>query len=257
MTADDYLRRVSLALRDLPWRQRRDLVAELRGHLAELPADTNLAERLGAPEQYAADMRSAAGLERRRGVIAFLRARRPRNVVITVVAVVLIGLAISTTVWVQNYQPLAAVAGFPPLLPAHAHIAPDGNAENVLALPGRPFQLGLPLQNTGRSAVRVQGVPIAGPFVTRLQMLGPFKSYKDWYRDGPGHYETFHPFDLEPGSNVILRLRGVYAKCGAYPVPDIGYTTVTDFPVRYSFLWRTSTATIPLPKKLTILEVCS
>ena len=79
MTAEDYLRRVDVAVRDLPWRTRRELNSELRGHLAELPADTDFVERLGTPERYAADLRSAAGLERRRGPIAFLRARRPRN----------------------------------------------------------------------------------------------------------------------------------------------------------------------------------
>ncbi len=50
MTADDYVRMVSFELRDLPWRMRHDLVAELREHLAELPQGTNLSAQLGAPE---------------------------------------------------------------------------------------------------------------------------------------------------------------------------------------------------------------
>ena len=79
MTADDFVRQVELALGDLPWRQRRDLVAELREHLAELPPDTDLYARHGAPDRYAAEMRAAAGLELRRGPFAYLRARRPRN----------------------------------------------------------------------------------------------------------------------------------------------------------------------------------
>ena len=42
MTADDYLRSVSFELRDLPWGQRRDLLTEIRTHLDELPAGTDL-----------------------------------------------------------------------------------------------------------------------------------------------------------------------------------------------------------------------
>jgi len=55
MIAEDYVRMVAFELRDLPWRMRRDLVAELRGHLGELPAGTDLGERLGEPHEYAAD----------------------------------------------------------------------------------------------------------------------------------------------------------------------------------------------------------
>lgn len=42
MTRDAYLRSVGYWLGDLPWSTRRDLMAELRGHLEELPADTEL-----------------------------------------------------------------------------------------------------------------------------------------------------------------------------------------------------------------------
>jgi hypothetical protein len=45
MTAEDYLRMVAFELHDLPWRTRRDLFAELRGHLNELPANTDLRPR--------------------------------------------------------------------------------------------------------------------------------------------------------------------------------------------------------------------
>ncbi len=105
MTADEYLRNVSFWLGDLPWGQRQDLLAEIRAHLAELPADTDLEARLGTPDEYAADLRAAAGLERRRGPIAFLRARRPRNLILAVLALTVIGLAIGTVVWVDSYQP--------------------------------------------------------------------------------------------------------------------------------------------------------
>jgi hypothetical protein len=58
MIAEDYVRMVAFKLRDLPWRIRRDLVSELRGHLDELPPGTDPGERLSRPHEYAAEMRS-------------------------------------------------------------------------------------------------------------------------------------------------------------------------------------------------------
>lgn len=106
MTADDYLRSVSFELRDLPWGQRQDLLTEIRTHLDELPAGTDLGARLGTPKEYAADLRAAAGLERRRGVSAFLRARRPRNLILVALVLIMIGLGIGAVEWIDSYQPL-------------------------------------------------------------------------------------------------------------------------------------------------------
>src|SRR5262245_26244499 len=92
--AEDYVRQVDGALRDLPWSQRRDLVADLRNHLAELPPETDLVARLGTPVRYASDLRAAEGLERRHGPVAYLRARRPRNVALVAITLTTIGLAI-------------------------------------------------------------------------------------------------------------------------------------------------------------------
>jgi hypothetical protein len=63
MISEHYLQDVSFQLRDLPWRTRRELVSELEAHLAELPIGTDYRLRLGTPQQYAADMRAAAGLD--------------------------------------------------------------------------------------------------------------------------------------------------------------------------------------------------
>jgi uncharacterized membrane protein len=64
MIAEHYLSDVSFELRDLPWRMRRDLIAELRGHRDELPTGTDLVGRLGTPKEYGAELRSAAGSSR-------------------------------------------------------------------------------------------------------------------------------------------------------------------------------------------------
>lgn len=51
MTRDEYVRNVGWWLRDLPWSTRRDLLAGLRGHLDELPTDTDFRAQLGAPRR--------------------------------------------------------------------------------------------------------------------------------------------------------------------------------------------------------------
>jgi len=146
VNADAYLRRVDAALSDLPRSVRRDLMAELKGHLEELPTDE--AARLGTPEEYAAEMRTAAGLERRRGPIAFLRARRPRNLILTVVLFTVIGLAIGSVVWIDSYQPLAwANATQEPL---DSTPSPGQPGVTVVFRKGHPYLYGIVIRNTHR-----------------------------------------------------------------------------------------------------------
>jgi HAAS domain-containing protein len=248
VTGEDYLREVGFGLRDLPWRMRRDLLAELHGHLEELPADTDLEARLGSPEEYAADLRSAAGLERTRGAIAFLRARRPRNLILAAVALTVIGLAIGAVEWVDSYQPIAFAGGtqFPP--DSKPSVGQSG--VTVTFRKGRPFEYGITIQNTGRFTVRVLGVPrsVTDFYSGRLLMS----------EDQTGHLderplERFHPFDMKPGSFRWLVLQGVYActtGMGRDTLPGAAGITWGAFPVRFSFLWRTATASIPLAEGL-------
>jgi hypothetical protein len=240
--ADDYLRRVDAALTDLPWGVRRNLMAELKSHLEELPADE--AARLGTPEEYAAEMRAAAGLERRRGVIAFLRARRPRNLLITVAVLTVIGLMIGAVVWIDSYQPLAFGNSY--RLPNRSVQTPIGDSASVVVRRGRPFDLAVEVRNYGHHAVRVLGVPYPTglPFKARVLAYSPSK-----YPGFVGDPKPFRPFDLQPGYDVVLELKGVYANCRNWRGQS-GSMSIEDFPVRYSFLWRTATAQIPLPEEL-------
>jgi hypothetical protein len=248
MTRDEYLRSVGFWLNDLPWGMRRDLVAELRAHLDELPADTDLRAELGPPEEYAGDLRSAAGLERRRGPIAFLRARRPRNLILTAVVLTLIGLAIGAVTWIDSYQPIAFAGGTQFPLEAKPSVGQAGYS--VVFRKGRPFRFGITIRNTGRFQVRVLGVP---------------KSVTDFYsgrllmsKDQTGRLdeiplERFHPFDLKAGSFRWLVVKGVFAcTTGMGRDTVAGGVSLTQFafPVRFSFLWRTATASIPLDEPL-------
>jgi len=193
MNADEYVREVDSALRDLPWRQRRDLTAELHAHLAELPADTRFDERLGTPPRYAADLRAAAHLERRRGPIAFLRARRPRNLILLVLVLTVTGLAIGAVVWIDSYQPIAFGNGYQ--FPAGAKGAPGIDGQSVDFHQGRPFVYGMEIRNAGRFTVRVLGVPYESYLPWTAHVLMSRLNYTGVYRAAG----RFHPFHLKPG----------------------------------------------------------
>ena len=249
MKTEEYLRGVTFWLHDLPWRMRRDLLTEIRRHLDELPADTDLSARLGTPEEYAAELRSAAGLEHRRGPVAFLRARRPRNLILAVIALTVIGLAIGAAEWIDSYQPIAFAGGTQEPLDSKPSLGSAGVM--VVFHKGRPFQYGISIRNNGRFAVRVLGVPrsVTDFYAGRVLVSQPNR----FGNERP--LERFRPFDLKPGEIRWLLLKGVYAcTTGMGGSSRLGFTSVIRgaIPVRFSFLWRTETALIPLGDPLTI-----
>ncbi|MCZ7439730.1 hypothetical protein O7598_25240 [Micromonospora sp. WMMC241] len=77
----DYVDRVRDALADLPPALRDELTEDLPEHLAEVAAegDGTLVDRLGAPEAYAAELRSAAGAEPGRRPVRLPRLARARD----------------------------------------------------------------------------------------------------------------------------------------------------------------------------------
>jgi hypothetical protein len=242
VTAEDYIRQVNYWLTDLPWSTKKALLSELRGHLAELPADTDL-DTLGAPEQYAKDLRAAAGLERRRGAIAFLRARRPRNLILVALTLTVIGLALGAVAWIDSYQPLAFGNGWE--FPADANTLPGISGESVVFQRGKPFALGFEVRNTGRYSVRVLRIPsdATNPWTARLVMTRP-----NYGGGGAGPYERFRPFTLKAHQAVFLLSRGVWA-CRT-EMAHGGALIYSQFQVRYRFLWRTTTTWIELPEQL-------
>jgi HAAS domain-containing protein len=255
MNADEYVRKVDSALRDLPWSQRRDLVSELPAHLSDVPAGTDLAERFGTPEQYAADLRAAAGIDRRRGPIAFVRARRPRNVFLTATALALAGLIAGGIAWVQSYQPLIAAGSGPN--PTQLRFRPNGAPKPLQFHKGGHFRIALPIENNGSFAVRIVGLggihaaPVAFlphpplPFTYRLLMKRPSKNWDE----RESHLIPFKPFDLAPGEGSMIVVYATYAKtCRPWEPRDVADVEPTGFlvrdgffPIRYRFLWKTST----------------
>lgn len=247
MTAEDYVRRVAYELRDLPWRMKRELVADLRRHLEELPEGTDFTAQLGRPHEYAAELREAEGLERRRGVLAFLQARRPRNLILAAVVLTVVGLAIGAVVWIDSYQPLQFGDTFQ--FPVGTRAAPGLNGESAVFHKGGRFQLGMNVFNNGRFTVRVLGVPYQPPTPWSARLL---MSATQKYTGGVNPpFRPFHPVDLEPGDSIYLVLRGAYAcHMGMGSGTSVGYDY---FPLRYRFLWRTATTDIPFGQDLAIV----
>ena len=250
MTLDEYVRRFEWALRDLPWKMQRELVAELRAHIAELELGQGLEKRLGYPESYASDLRAAAELGPRRGPVAYARSRRPRRVVagsLVVAAVITaVGLGIGSLVWIESYQPLALANHY--LYPPGKQLTGlDGVQAGFHA--GKRFEFGISIVNNGRFSVRLLGVPWgyrSNPWNARLLMSPVMPNTGETI--GPD--VPFHPIDLPPNGVIFVFYKGVYA---CHAPEDAGALIYTYFPVRWSFLWRTTTTEIPLDEPLAIL----
>ena len=124
---------------------------------------------------------------------------------------------------------------------------PGAAGVTVVFRKGRPFRYGIVIRNTGRFTVRVLGVPRdVGDFYA-----GPLLMSKDTTpRMNEMPLERFHPFDMKPGAHRWLVFKGVLT-CTTGAGKTLAVTR-EDFPIRYSFLWRTGTARIPLADPVTI-----
>lgn len=108
-----YVEAVRAHLADLPEEERADLIEDLELHLVDVAADgESLAERLGPPDAYAAELRASAGLPepggraRRGSRVARLRARIEASILAQLVRMLL------------SLPPIAAARAFLPELRA-------------------------------------------------------------------------------------------------------------------------------------------
>lgn len=263
-----YLERLSSAAHDLPKARRRELLSEIEEHIRQALAQTpcanrdemrTLLEQVGDPDEIAtaAEDQPDVGARGRSPAIAYVR-RHPGRAILIVAALAAIVLGIVSAVWVQSYQPLSYLGQSKVRGPVP-----------VAFHPGFRFSVGATVQNTGRFTVRVLGVPYkSGPFSghpvsARLMMSRdtggarfqpmpglPSKVHFMLWPGGP--YEPFHPFNLKPGQVRSLLFTGVYGNCTP-AARNLVPISVPDFPVRFSFLWKTATTRLPLPNTLEII----
>lgn len=243
MTKQQYVAAVSSHLTDLPWSDRKNLVDGLVVHLGDLPESEDLVARLGDPATYAADLRSAAGLTRRRGPVAFLRARRPRNVALALALLAVVASLAGAVAWASSYQPVATGSSSMNPIPST-----QGAVDETVATfrNGKPFQYGVAISNTGRFPIRIVDIPLDQgfhyPFVVR-----PFVGSQTYMAVPP---VAFRAFTLEPRHERLIMLRGRYANCHDYVAGSS--LTLEAVPVRERFLLWTHTVSIALRSPLVI-----
>ncbi len=169
--------------------------------------------------------------------IASVRAlRRPRVLIVTAVALGLIGIGVAGVLWVNSYQPIRLGTGV--RWPQGSKPGIGEQAMEVTYRRGKPFAVAVPLVNTGRFTVHVTGMEPWDNLPVRAKL----------YLSG---HRLFHPFDLAPGQEAFVELRGVYsARCHAAPPAGATTSATGGFEVQYSFLWRTGNAEIALPEPL-------
>lgn len=264
----DYLMRLSSAAADLPRARRQELLAEIEQHIRQALVQTPCAnwdemlallEQVGDPAEIAAaaDDQADAISQPHSGATRFLPRRR-RTMLISAIACTAIALGVASVAWIQSYQPLlylgpSRIRG---PLPVAFH-------------PGFRFSVGATVQNKGRFTVRVLGVPYSsGPFSghpvsvrlmmsrdtggDRFQRMPGLHSKVHFMLWPGGPYEPFHPFELKPGQLRSLLYTGVYGDCSA-AARSLLPISVSDFPIRFSFLWKTATTRLPLPRTLEII----
>jgi hypothetical protein len=244
MKDQQYVAAVEAHLTDLPWSVRKNLVDDLRVHLGDLPESKNLVARLGDPATYAADLRSAAGLTRQRGPIAFVRARRPRNIAIAFVLLVLAAALAGAVAWGSSYQPVSTGSTWVNPIPS----TQGAVGETVATFRnGKSFRYGLSIMNRGRFPIRILGIPLDphfhSPFIVR-----PFVVPSETDMTLPPL--PFRPFTLEPGHERLIVLRGTYTNCRDYS--EGSGLTVEALPVRERFLLWNHTVWITLPRPVVI-----
>lgn len=283
----DYLGRLAAAAHDLPETRRDELLGEIEQHIRQAVAEKPPADRdemlallahVGDPAEIAAAAQDPADAPPP-------RRRRRRLRIALVVLAILIALAAGTAAFAQTYQPLAFAAA-DVLTPNSVNTYGEGGHGAWIGYHRgvgqrayyHPF-FGVAFQNTGHFTVRVLGLgeyapllPVLrgwdtqllmarGRFVDRATRVPAVRTGKRSVEHGyviqrrvwkRGPLQAFRPVDLAPGQIVMLVLWG-HSSPNCHIRPYTGQTVPPQaFPVKYSFLWRTTTTHIALPSGLKV-----
>ncbi|HEV7680227.1 MAG TPA: hypothetical protein VGQ42_16820 [Candidatus Dormibacteraeota bacterium] len=246
--ADAYAVAVGRELRDLRRQRRRRLLDDLRRHLSELPAGSDLAATLGAPKRYAEDLRSSNGIAPPHG---WGRVRRvPVRLRVALVLALITAVAASIGgVWISQYQPL--VRGLSYSLSGTRADPVFGGASNVVVdfQQSAMYQFDFAVRNGGSVGVDVVDVPLqllhGFPLVMEEVLVMPPRAYCCRENARP-----FQPFSLAPGEERGLVFRSVMEHCQSFP--DGGSISVSSLDLRFRVLGITKTQKVDLPAPLAV-----
>jgi hypothetical protein len=176
-----------------------------------------------------------------------------RRVVVAVVAAAIVVVGVAAVVWARSYQPLEFTGGASGVEAegvARRYDAENDEGESVrgfeLVSGARLVRNGFDLNNRGRLAVEVEGVPAeSGPLaVVRLER-GTSETDRTWER-----LEPFRPFTLETDELAWFVMRTRPGTCGGGRNVTIQRRWVS---IRYRYLWllkRTQEVELPYELRL-------
>src|SRR5262245_37209290 len=176
--ADEYARRVEEALADLPQGQRKQLLADLAAHLAEITDDGRpVVDQLGPPEEYARELRATADAPPAGSAGRRSRLSRPWRVgvIVALIAAVVLAVAVGAGVTVhRSSQVTIAVPGKPigpafvpgVTIPVVAGKSEDAAASALQALGFVVVRKRIPSSAAPRGTV-LTTIPVAGLPVPR------------------------------------------------------------------------------------------
>lgn len=129
-------------------------------------------------------------------------------------AVVVAAAAVVLLVWLQAYSPLSAThsGSFAPGRGLGADVQPTfGSGGKPVFIPayrkGRPFDTAFTLENTGRFAVTVLGLPAPRPSAEGLTAQAVFASDFPTASADPAHLHPWGSLRLEPHDTAIVDVR--------------------------------------------------
>lgn len=211
--------------RDVSWRERQTILADLTAHLDETNVAENTwevrTEHVGRPDEYALQLRKDLGvgttldsLERARRFNA--RHIRPRTKVLVAFTVLLISAAIGALSRIANYQPLT-FGNRTTCCGVHLR-AGNASEEQFTWVQGGEFYVGTWITNTGSFALRV--TDIAAPADAAISNDSwPWDNWRitlstDEQMPIPrGHDRPFLPFMLASGAHQLMFIRRDFDTC--------------------------------------------
>lgn len=168
-----YYGTVADSVDDIPWRERQRILDTLADRLGALGPDDSPTSELGPPEDYAAQVRAAAGATTERGgSFARLRASRTRTKVLLGAAAFLVVVLVAGAVSALRYQPLRAEGTAEAVDPGL--VVQDAGGVQGLTVrfqPGGQILVRYSLTNSGLVDVNIDGIDIEKRFPVKVKEL--------------------------------------------------------------------------------------
>lgn len=251
-----YIAEISRRLRDVPFVQRRPLVEQATDHLAERPpADSpaELSDALGSPDDYAAILRSAAGLPSRFSRWERIRGQRSGSLIaeMTVVIALVLG-SIGTWTWFTAV-PTIVNPCFGTYASEVETLEAAGVSERVVTYHAQE-RLGILVCPLSRdSGVTIERIRIPQPRVALAEPVGYEVPVVESGGKFMGRAGPLQPFDAHAGGSHSgqIRIWLEFDNCGTEGFHSTRFDRLR---VGYKYRWRHRTVDLDLLDVTTITD---